>query len=315
MQYSTPSFTATWKVLGASVPGTSHCKKGQGCDDSHAYRVFNYGIVLLVAADGAGSALQAAQGANYVVQKACAVVEKQVTQGTEPTNPEEWQAELSTILKEVRLGLEEYLFGRNTLEIPMPSSPTHSKDTDAVGMPPASNSTRHVASAEQSTQAAKKWILRDFATTLQLVIITPHSLGAVQVGDGAVVIQRANNEIEAVTWPDHGEYINQTSFITDADYLAQAQYRSMSSHDVQSVALFTDGLERLALELAEKKAYRPFFTPIFRFAADSNSTQEDLVAYLESAAICERTDDDKTLVLATLFRQQMQAIDPLNQNQ
>lgn len=314
MQYSTPSSTAMWKVLGASVPGTSHHKKGQGCDDSHAYRVFNYGIVLLAAADGAGSASHAAHGANYVVQKACAVVEKHITQGPGPRNPEEWQAELSTILKEVRTGLEEYLFGKNTLEIPKPVSPTASKDTDAVGMPPASNRTRNVASAEQSAQATKKLVLRDFATTLQLVIITTHSLGAVQIGDGAVVIQRANNEIEAVTWPDHGEYVNQTSFITDEDYLAQAQYRSIPSHEVQAIALFTDGLERLALELNEKKPYEPFFTPIFRFAADSNSTQEDLVVYLESDPICERTDDDKTLVVATLVKQPMAVTDLSYQN-
>ncbi len=146
-----------------------------------------------------------------------------------------------------------------------------------------------------------KLALSEFATTFQFSIITSKWIAVAQVGDGAVVIQHTNGEIEALTWPDHGDYINQTSFITDSDYLDRAQYAVIPCSEIQGVALLTDGLERLALEFATKKPYEPFFTPMFRFAADISSTEEKLEAYLGSAPICERTNDDKTLVLAVLL--------------
>ena len=158
-----------------------------------------------------------------------------------------------------------------------------------------------------------KLSLRDFATTLQLVIITSQWIAVAQVGDGAVVIQHANGEVETLTWPDRGEYINQASIITDSDYLAQAQYAAVPCSEIQGVALFTDGLERLALEFAAKKPYEPFFAPMFRFAANSDATQEELqqelAVYLESERICERTSDDKTLVLAVPLRREAESSD------
>jgi hypothetical protein len=69
-------------------------------------------------------------------------------------------------------------------------------------------------------------------------------------------------------------------------------------NDVQGVALFTDGLERLALHFATKTSYQPFFAPLFKFATDLNATEADLAGFLASERICSHTDDDKTLVLA-----------------
>ena len=61
---------AGWRVLGASVAGTSHDKSGLPCQDAHGYRVLPGGIVLLAAADGAGSAARSAQGAAQAVETA-----------------------------------------------------------------------------------------------------------------------------------------------------------------------------------------------------------------------------------------------------
>lgn len=140
--------------------------------------------------------------------------------------------------------------------------------------------------------------LREFATTLLLAVVTPEWVAAVQVGDGAVVVEDGAGDLRTLTTPEHGEYLNETAFITSSDYLARAQYAVWRHDGLRSVALLTDGLELLALDLARNVPHAPFFRPLFAFAAAPDSTEEELAAFLRSERVCARTDDDKTLVLA-----------------
>ncbi|HEY3342098.1 MAG TPA: protein phosphatase 2C domain-containing protein, partial [Anaerolineae bacterium] len=57
-----------WRVVGASVMGTSHQEMGTPCQDAHAYRVASTGELIVAIADGAGSASRSAEGAALVVQ-------------------------------------------------------------------------------------------------------------------------------------------------------------------------------------------------------------------------------------------------------
>ena len=57
--------------------------------------------------------------------------------------------------------------------------------------------------------------------------------------------------------------------------------------------------------MATNTAHEPFFKPFFSILAKTTSDQEDqleaaLVGFLNSEAVNERTDDDKTLALAVL---------------
>jgi hypothetical protein len=104
---------------------------------------------------------------------------------------------------------------------------------------------------------------------------------------------------EVALWPQSGEYANQTYFITDdaaAERIAIARF-----DDVSDVVAFSDGLQYLALEHATRTAFPPFFLPLVaavRGARDSNGKlHAELVDYLNSPAINERTDDDKSLVV------------------
>lgn len=71
--------------------------------------------------------------------------------------------------------------------------------------------------------------------------------------------------------------------------------------------MFTDGIERLVLDLREKSAHAPFFRTLFRWLVNTDpvAIEEDIPAsavvgcYLRSKQINDRTDDDKTLILAT----------------
>ena len=47
---------AGWRIVGASVQGTSHQKDDIPCQDAHGYRVLLSGAIVVAVADGAGTA-------------------------------------------------------------------------------------------------------------------------------------------------------------------------------------------------------------------------------------------------------------------
>jgi hypothetical protein len=144
---------------------------------------------------------------------------------------------------------------------------------------------------------------RDFAATLVLVISDgAHSL-TLHVGDGCAVLkQEESGHWIAPTWPEHGEYASTTSFVTDEP---EARVR-VASHvgQISGIAVFSDGLERLVLDLRDKQPYGPFFERMIAPVALSDARGRDhelsqkLRAFLDSDHVNNRTDDDKTLVLA-----------------
>jgi hypothetical protein len=58
-----------WKVIGASVTGTSHQARGTACEDVSGWRI-DQGVTCLAVADGAGSRHKSRSGAEVAVQRA-----------------------------------------------------------------------------------------------------------------------------------------------------------------------------------------------------------------------------------------------------
>lgn len=58
-----------WAVTGAKQAGTSHLRRGEGCDDAFAVEQAD-GFLVLVAADGAGSARFGAEGSAFAARVA-----------------------------------------------------------------------------------------------------------------------------------------------------------------------------------------------------------------------------------------------------
>jgi serine/threonine protein phosphatase PrpC len=142
--------------------------------------------------------------------------------------------------------------------------------------------------------------VQDFATTLMLVVATSHLVAAAQIGDGAAIVADNVGNILALTEPQHGEFVNETRFLTSDNMLASMQVQVWQGHP-RHLALFTDGLERLILSRPANTPYGPFFHPLFRFTADlveATAGQESLTRLLRSDRIRARSDDDLTLLLA-----------------
>ena len=142
---------------------------------------------------------------------------------------------------------------------------------------------------------------RDYACTFLGVVSSPAGTLVLQIGDGAVVLDTGSG-LEIAINPMTGEYANMTYFVTDED--AEKVLETKTYPDkVLKVAAFSDGVQRLALNLASNTPHEPFFAPFFNVMATATAAQEDqlnclLMKFLNSALVNERTNDDKTLAFA-----------------
>lgn len=146
--------------------------------------------------------------------------------------------------------------------------------------------------------------VRDFATTAVLVIADRGGATVMHVGDGAAVARSSTSGLwTTLSWPEQGEYASTTCFVTDdALSLRIASHRS----DIDRFAVMTDGLERLALDFSLNAPHARFFDGVAApLLAEPNpglnrGVSDRLGEYLDSDRVVERTNDDKTLIVAAL---------------
>ena len=144
---------------------------------------------------------------------------------------------------------------------------------------------------------------RELATTLCTAILSPAGSVFFQIGDGAMILGR-DGLYGVVFWPQSGEYANSTNFITSNEYRERMEFFATPTR-FSDVALFTDGMERLALRFDSQTPHMPFFDPLFRALRatdDVESLGEGLRKFLSSDPVQNRSDDDKTLILASRCR-------------
>lgn len=153
----------------------------------------------------------------------------------------------------------------------------------------------HDALLKLSRERGKK--PRDFACTLLTAVLGPEESVFFQLGDG-VWVQQNGEDLNAVTWPHQGEFAGETVFLTSAD--RQRHYQLQTRPTGNAVAGLTDGLERLAVNFANRAPLPGFFRPMWSALQQSNdpALASQLARFLDSEAVNNRTDDDKTLVLA-----------------
>lgn len=139
---------------------------------------------------------------------------------------------------------------------------------------------------------------RELACTLLGAIVGPEQAWFGQIGDGLIVVGE-KGAYSPVFWPHAGDYLNESDFLTDGRYEARVQLAQRKAPG--ELALTTDGLQLLMANLAARSIHHGFFAPIFarlRETQDEAALLAPLQEFLASAAINDRTDDDKTLLLA-----------------
>lgn len=257
-----------WKYGFASVVGTAHVRASTFLQDASRAEVFvdsnGHEILIAIAADGAGSAAHSAIGANTACDRFIDDLKAELASGSALAQLpdhfiQDWIVKFQFLIK----GLA----------------------ADAAANP------------------------QDFACTLLAAVIGPDEAVYFQLGDGAIVEAlppfgtNEPDQYRCVCWPQQGEYANTTNFLTDAD-AGQKIFCEVKRGEVNEVALFTDGLQSLVLDYRTQSAHSPFFAPLFAWLRPHGSgycreLSESLAAYLNSEKVNARTDDDKTLILAT----------------
>lgn len=253
--------------MGASVQGTSHVKRGIVCQDAHDWRTEmsadGQQWIFAAVADGAGSAERSDEGATEAVRKALEAITQDMSHEAFDNTERNSERGLQALL--------------------------------TFGMEEAMSAVKKLAESEEAQ-------LSDFSSTLLLLVAGPSQAAAAQVGDGAVVCKTVEGEYNLMTVPQNGEYHNQTTFIT-SDGAQSAIEISCVSNTPGQFALFTDGIEQVALDISKMKPHAPFFEPFFQFATQDEiagkARTERLKTFLQSPRLKGHTDDDLTLLLAS----------------
>lgn len=255
--------SAPWRIVLASEIGTSHAATGAPCQDSvgHAFFDYSHGVVLVVAvSDGAGSAAHSQLGSSVAVK---------------------------TFVSEV----EQFLAGGGRV-----SGIDSARAVDWVRL--AAEATVVIAKSNEHDA-------RDYSCTLLAAIVGDEQAAFVQVGDGAIVVSHGDEDgWSYVFWPQHGEFANTTNFIQSPELNSITAF-DLAEQRIVEFAIFSDGIENLVLHRATRTVQQTFFQTMIKPVRESAVAGLDehlsigLRRYLASPTICERTDDDKTLVLAT----------------
>lgn len=254
-----------WRYAYASVKGTSHEKSKKPCQDSSLCTVLSSTdekqIMVAVISDGAGSAKSSDVGSSL----ACALFIDEIRAFLETGN------KISGLSRDF---YQEWLM-RFQQEISF--------------------------RAKESNLSS-----REYACTFLSAVITDNCAVFAQIGDGAIVVDSPEEQdvYNWEFWPQQGEYENTTFFATEGRAFQTLQFSIHHGRTCNEVAMFTDGLQRLALHYQTQSAHSPFFRPFFsslRKISDQTSGQyiASLETFLNSKQINDRTDDDKTLILAT----------------
>jgi hypothetical protein len=254
-----------WRYAFASVVGASHERGGLPCQDASVCAVLSAAdgnpALVVVAADGAGSASHGDEGARL----ACAHLLEEVAA---------WLGAGGTVADLTREHAGEWL----------------SRFQDRV---------LNRAAAGDGLGP------RDFACTVLAAIVGPGRAAFLQVGDGVIIVSARDEPAEYawVFWPRRGEYANTTYFATDPSAHEHLDFALVDAC-IDEVAVLTDGVEPLALHYDTRTAHGPFFRPVFAAvqAAPPGLSVElsaALATFLGSPRVAARSDDDRTLVLAT----------------
>lgn len=120
-----------------------------------------------------------------------------------------------------------------------------------------------------------------------------------QIGDGAWVAEVGPGRFGCVTWPENGEFGNETFFLTQGQWREHLQFETIPKfHGLRSLMGFSDGVETLCLNRATLTPISSFFRRLcdIRRSGSQLEFERALGEFLQSSRVTEKSDDDCSIV-------------------
>ncbi len=252
----------TWRYAHASAVGLSHKNQDTNCQDRFACETFAAGegeILVAAVADGAGSTSEGEKGA----ETAC-----------------------ETFIVEVKSFLNSKDASINSLNEEF-----------------AKHWILHFQTKIKEEASKKDKDLREFASTLVGAVIGREKAVFYQVGDGGAVFSTDGKpaSYRFGVEPADAEYVNMTDFLTDETAVEALRFAKVDEA-IEDLILFSDGIYSVAVDFKNNSPHEPFLIPMIaplRNSTEVNGLNQKLENFLSSPKLNEKTDDDKTIVLAS----------------
>ena len=145
--------------------------------------------------------------------------------------------------------------------------------------------------------------MREYATTLVGAVVSQDCAVFYQVGDGGAVFSTCG-KLESYRFsiaPVETEYVNMTEFLTDEAATNSLRF-VLVEEAIEDLILFSDGIFAVAVNYQTMRPHEPFLMPMIaplRNGNAPNDLNEKLEKFLASPKLNEKTDDDKTIILAS----------------
>lgn len=251
-----------WRYAKSSVIGLSHLNQNTICQDRLECKTLetNEGEILIaVIGDGAGSTSEGQTGAEI----ACETFVEQVAAFLNSTN-----ASVKSLNED---------FAKHWIS--------------------------HFQKKLEKVAEQKNKELREFATTLVGAVIGETSGIFYQIGDGGAVFSTSGkpNSYQFAVEPEDFEYVNITNFLTDEPAFESLKFNFVDE-PIEDLILFSDGIYPVAVDYKTNQPHEPFLMPMIaplRNSIEVNGLNEKLENFLSSPKLNEKTDDDKTIILAS----------------
>lgn len=251
-----------WRYAQASVIGQAHINQNTECQDRLLCRLVESEageILIAVVADGAGSTTHGQIGAEL----ACELFVNQV----------------EGFLKTAKASVESLNaeFGKLWLNFFQSQI------------------------AEIANRDKKE--MREYASTLVGAVVGAKSAAFFQVGDGGAVysVDGTAKTYQFAVAPTEAEYVNMTEFLTDDAAINSLRFVFVEE-TIEDLILFSDGIFAVAVDYQTNQPHEPFLMPMIaplRNGRANEELNEKLENFLQSPKINEKTDDDKTIILAS----------------
>jgi serine/threonine protein phosphatase PrpC len=203
---------APWRVAAASVRGRSHAHRGDHREDAFAV-ASDDGLVVLCAADGAGSSRYSRIGAEYACRETAAAVVRKLAPERAYLRERHRDELVHAVGHAIGLSVWETCRGLHDLAKASTTSPADYRCTLLVAA-------LYRAADEE-------------------ILVTS------QVGDGAIIAWRDDDAVVRLGTADSGDYAGEVrTFVPDAQAPERASHvRVLGGRGVRALALLTDGVD------------------------------------------------------------------------